>query len=99
MKTCYSISKPGMVNLVKGIFTNKKLLFHSINKVAISKSGIATFVGAINYENKKFNYSNMNKLLNSILVNESFLIRIKSSDNSILNIEITLHNFNTFNSN
>lgn len=99
MKTCYSIAKPGMVNLVKGVFTNKKLLFDAINDVAIKKSAEISFIGTFNYENKKFNYSNMNKLLNSILVNEGFSLQIKSPTGSISNIEITLQQVNKFNSN
>lgn len=95
MKTCYSIAQPGMVNLVKGIFTNKKLLFDSINNYAKINNSSITFIGALNYENKKFNYSNLNNLLNSILVNESFMIRI-SSESKSMNIEITLHQFNKF---
>lgn len=95
MKSCYSVAKPGMVNLVKGIFTNKKLLFEAMNNYAMSLEADVSFVGALNYENKKFNYSNMNKLLNSILVNESFSIQIRSKE-KIMNIEITLHSFNHF---
>ena len=96
MKTCYTLAKPALINVVKGVFTNKKLLYSTLIEYATTINAELSFSGAFKYENKKFNYANLNKLLNSILVNESFLVRLITDTQQIVLFEVTLKTFNQF---
>lgn len=94
MKTCYTISKPGMQQLVKGVFTNKKFLFEELHKMTKTNNAKISFYGVLKYENKKFNYFNVRALLSSMAVNESIGIKISTSDNVSSIYEISIHNYN-----
>lgn len=96
-KVSYTVSKPGMSLLNCGVFTNKKILFDTLNKQFPKDEYNISFIGALDYERKCFNYFNLGVLLNMILPNESFSLKITSvSDPSNVTIlELTVTPYNT----
>ena len=101
MRTCYTVSSPAMINICKGVYTNKTSLYTVISGLAEQVTGEVFFQGAIGYEKKKFNYNNLQVLLKGILVNESFAVKIKFTDDNMqtkaIILEITRHKFNSLN--
>jgi hypothetical protein len=89
---------PAMINICKGVYTNKKMLFTAIDIYANSIGAKVSFSGALTYENKKFSYNNVQRLLKTMLVNESFALKLQftvDGSNKTVILEITTHNANT----
>lgn len=72
------------VDMVRGVYTNRKTLFDAINNLEKNKKQIL-FMGLMTYENKKFNYSNLVEILNILLPGEKFFINI-IDDKNILHV-------------
>lgn len=83
----YVISELHNSDVAKGVFTNKKILYDAVQSICKNCS-LITFSGIIKYESKTVNYTNMLKLLNILLVNESFYVNIVDNDDSIRTFEI-----------
>lgn len=94
MKTCYTVSKPGMMMINQGVFTNMKILYETIIAKAKETEASISFLNAMRYDKRKFTYTNLNTLLNNIMLGESFCLKLTSSDNRITIFEITYQQFN-----
>lgn len=99
MRTCYTVALPAMMNICKGVYTNKKILYATIADYASTYKATVFFQGALGYETKKFNYNNVQRLLKAILVGESFAVKLKFIDEEsglqkTVILEITRHKFN-----
>lgn len=80
----YIVSKPGITNLSRGVFTNRLRLFESLLAYAEKDDFSIKFDGIIGYSKKKFNYDNFRILLKSIDKNESFGLLMTKKDVEIM---------------
>ena len=98
MRTCYTVSLPAMINICRAVYTNKKILYDSINIYSEKYNAKINFQGAFGYETRKFTYNNLQKLLKTILPGESFALKFQctneNNESKSFIIEITRHVFN-----
>ena len=83
-------------SIVRGVYTNKKLLFEVIESTVI-KNGFddVSFVDVYGYGDKKFNYQNVSAIVRVLNVNDSFSLKLTNSKTGeTVTIEITLFHQN-----
>lgn len=88
----FVVSQPALNDMTRGVYTNKKDFFDSINSI----EGVdqIVFRDVLKYEQKKFNYSNIRILLNILMIGDSFRLKINFNDDTSKIIEVSVRKTN-----
>lgn len=84
-------------NLVRGTYTNKKMLFDAL-EISINSHGYdeVSFVDIFTYEDKKFNYSNLTAVIRTLVDGEFLSLKLtKTQTEESIIIQISIRNRNT----
>lgn len=92
-KRIYTVSQPAMRNMSKGVYTDKKSFYEHI--VDIPDVERVDFKDVLAYENKKFNYFNIRKLLTILEVGDSFRLKLHHKNDTVRILEVTVQKTNS----
>lgn len=91
-----SVANPNGIDPVRGVYTNKKILFDSMESI-FKENGYddISFNEIYGYNDKKFNYANVTAIVRTLKVNESFSLKLtksKTGESIIVNISSLMSN-------